>query len=162
MAKDKNNKKSEVRSIGLKSCYLHGMAILQPVFLLPALTASPQLRPTQHAEVSHLVTGMQNDSTTHNTLIAPFIQEHPSPLQTKIKLLLLCDTPFSSLYRQRSTEPRRVSLPRSHELVTAERNSQHPQLSQHPRPSLPMMPDRETHGKPRVSIFLTAPSHLAP
>lgn len=61
---------------------------------------------------------MQNDNILHSTLIAPFIQEYPSPLQTIIKPLHPCDAPLSSLYRWKSTEPRRVSLTRSQELVT--------------------------------------------
>lgn len=78
----------------------------RPYFFFPPSAASPQLRFIQYAEVGHLVTDMQNDSTSHTTLIAPFIREYPSPLQTQIKLLLPRDAPFSSLYRQGSTEPR--------------------------------------------------------
>lgn len=97
---------------------------------------------------------MQNDNILHSTLIAPFIQEYPSPLQTIIKPLHPRNAPLSSLYRWRSTEPRRVNLPRSQELVTElRRNPLHQQLGQRPQSALPGMPDLEIQGKPPPHPF---------
>lgn len=132
-------------------------------FFFPPSTASPQLRLTQYVGVSHLITDMQNNNILHSMLIAPFIQEYPSPLQAIIKFLLPHGTPLSFLSRWGSTKARKVNFPRSQELVTElRRKSQHQQLCQHLHFPLPMMPDPGIHGKPCLPIFLVAHSHLAP
>lgn len=154
----------------LKYVWLHWKAVISrewpfssPLFLLPSIDSKPSIKLTQYAGVSHLVTDMQNNNTLHSTLIAPFIQEYPSPLQAIIKLLLPHGTPLSSLYWWGSTKPRKVNFPRSQELVTElRRKSQHQQLSQHRHFPLPRMPDPGIHGKPCLPIFLMAHSHLAP
>lgn len=119
-------------------------------FFLPPSTATLQLRCIYYAVTgeSHLVTDTQNDSTLHSTLIAPFIQKYPRPLQTIIKPLHPRGTALSFLHTGGSTEPRKVNLPRSQELVTELRkNPQHQQLGQQLYCSLPMMPDLKLKGE---------------
>lgn len=108
---------------------------------------------------------MQND-ILHSTLIVPFIQEYPSPLQTIIKPLCPHDAPLSSLYDWGTTEPRNVNSPRSQALVTElRRNVQHQRLSQHLHSLLPVMPDLEIQGKPCLPfswcLILTSVSLLS-
>lgn len=134
------------------------------VFLPPSIhsTSSMKTHSIWVTSVSHLVTDMQND-TLHSTLVASFTQEYPSPLQTIMKPLHPHQATWSSLYRWGSTEPRKVNLPRSQELVTELRRKPHQQkFTQHLHSPSPMMADLGIQGEPCPPIFLVAHSPLAP
>lgn len=100
---------------------------------------------------------MQNDTILHSTLIASFIQEYASPLQTIIKPPSPHDAPLSCLYREGWSESRRVSLPKSEDWMTElRRNPVRASASESRRShsSLPVERHLEIQRSPPLSIIL--------
>lgn len=107
---------------------------------------------------------MQNDNILHSTLIASFIQEYASPLQTIIKPPSPHDAPLSCLYREGWSEPRRVSLPKSEDWMTElRRNPVRASASEfrHSHSSLPVERHLEIQRSPPLSIILGTHVHCA-